>query len=176
MTDSANPTPPRAKGLRRLLLGAAFAATFVAGGLVMTAAPVVAMAMEHGEGMGPMSMMHDHAGMHAMAEAHIEKMLTALDATPDQKEKIKSILHRGFEQIAPMHEKFAAAHGDLHRILTAPTIDRAALEQIRAERMADFDQGSKVLAQTLADAAEVLSPEQRAKLGKMMAEHNHSKS
>jgi Spy/CpxP family protein refolding chaperone len=75
-----------------------------------------------------------------------------------------------------MHEKMAGAHGDLHRLLSAPTIDRAALEQLRSDRMADFDQASKVLVQTLADAADVLRPDQRAKLAAMMAEHQHPHS
>lgn len=173
--DAAKPSAPRAgmgAGLRRLLLGAAFAATFVAGGVVMSSTPAAAaltMAMEDA-GMGGM---HGHGHMHAMAQAHIEKMLTAVDATPDQKAGIKSILHKGFESVGPFHDKLASAHGDLHKLLTAPTIDRAALEQLRVARMADFDEASKVMVQTMADAAEVLSPEQRAKLASLMAEHHH---
>jgi protein CpxP len=166
-------------GLRGLLLGAAFAVTFVAGGLVMSSAPAAAFSMVMDQagmgemgGMGGMHGMHGHGGMHAMMEAHLDKMLTAVDATPDQKERIKAILHKGFESIGPMHEKMAAGHKELHRLLIAPTIDRAALEQLRASEMGDFDQASRVLVQTLADAAEVLRPEQRAKLGAMMAEHH----
>ena len=174
--DAAKPsTAPRAgmgAGLRRLLLGAAFAVTFVAGGVVMSSTPAAAaltMAMEDA-GMGGK---HGHGGMHAMAQAHIEKMLTAVDATPEQKAQIKSILHKGFESVGPLHGKLASVHGDLHRLLSAPTIDRAALEQLRVDRMADLDQASKVMVQTMADAAEVLRPEQRAKLATLMAEHHH---
>jgi Spy/CpxP family protein refolding chaperone len=182
MTDPIQPTAPRrlGAGLRGLLLGAAFAATFVAGGLVMSSAPAAAFTMAMDEaGMGGMHGMHGHARMHAMMQAHLDKMLTAIDATPDQKEKIKAILHKGFETIGPMHEKMAGGHAELHKLLTAPTIDRAALEQLRASEMADFDQASKVLVDTVADAAEVLRPEQRAKLGALMAEHqahHHDKS
>lgn len=176
MTDPINAapaTPARGlgAGLRRLLLGAAFAVTFVAGGLVMSGTPAAAltMAME----MGGMHGMHGHGDMHKMMEAHVDKMLTAVDATADQKTRIKEILHKGFESIAPLHEKLADTHRDLHQLITAPTIDRAALEQLRAARVGDLDQASKVMVQTLADAAEVLTPEQRAKLGKLMAEHQH---
>jgi Spy/CpxP family protein refolding chaperone len=124
-------------GPRGLLLGAAFAATFVAGGLVMSTAPAAAFSMVLDQaGMGGMHGMHGHAGMHAMMEAHLDKMLTAVDATPDQKEKIKAILHKGFESIGPMHEKLASGHAELHKLLVAPTIDRAALEQLRASEMA----------------------------------------
>ena len=170
MTDSNQPSPARPRvraGLRGLLLGAAFAATFAAGALAGTGLPALAlgMAMDHAGGM--------HGHMHGMAEAHVDKMLTEIGASADQKEKIKAIMHRGFEQVGPIHQKLESAHGDLHRILTAPTIDRAALEQLRAERVGDMDQASKVLVQTLADAAEVLTPEQRAKLAAHMAEHHH---
>ena len=170
--EEAKPTatsrPGARRGLRRLLLGAAFAVTFVAGGLVISGAPTAAlgMAMDHA-GMG------GHGGMHGMAQAHIEKMLTEVDATPEQKVRIKAILKTAFESIAPLHEKLEATHGDLHRILSAPVIDRATLEQLRAARVADLDQATKALVQALADAAEVLSPQQRAKLATLMAEHHH---
>ena len=45
------------------------------------------------------------------------------------------------------------------------TIDRAALEQLRAERLADAELISKSLVGALADMAEVLSPEQREAFG-----------
>lgn len=177
--DAATPSPRHrlGVGLRRLLLGAAFAVTFVAGGLVMSGPPASALAMAVEEagmgGMGAMHGMHGHGDMHAMAQAHIDKMLTAVDATPDQKERIKTILHKGFESIAPLHQKLAETHADLHRLMAAPTIDRAALEQLRAARVADLDQASKTMVDTFADAAEVLRPEQRAKLAALMSEHKH---
>jgi Spy/CpxP family protein refolding chaperone len=175
MIDPIAPDSRPGKGARRVLLGVALAAAFVAGGLTMPVATAAAFGMAMDQtGMGAMGPMHGH--MHQMAEAHIDKMLAAVDATPDQKTRIKEILHRGMASIGPMHEKLAGAHGDLHRLLAAPTIDRAALEQLRSDRMADFDQASKVLVQTLADAADVLRPDQRAKLATMMAEHQHSHS
>jgi protein CpxP len=178
MTDPINggdakavsPSRPRlGVGLCRLLMGGAFALTFVAGGLAMSGTPAAAlgMAMDHA------GMMAGHAGMHAMMQAHIEKMLTEVGATPDQRSRINTILKTAMVSIAPVHDKLAAAHGDLHRLLTAPTIDRGALEQLRAARMADFDEISKTLVQSLADAAEVLSPEQRARLATLMARQPH---
>jgi Spy/CpxP family protein refolding chaperone len=71
-----------------------------------------------------------------------------------------------------VHERLAATHGQIHRLLAAPTVDRAALEQLRAARMADMDQASKVLVQAMADAADVLDARQREKLGTMMAQHH----
>jgi Spy/CpxP family protein refolding chaperone len=48
--------------------------------------------------------------------------------------------------------------------LTAPTIDRTAIERLRAEQIALADTASKRIAQALADATEVLNPEQRRKI------------
>ncbi|HEY5072624.1 MAG TPA: Spy/CpxP family protein refolding chaperone [Caulobacteraceae bacterium] len=166
--DSA-PAAPKPRrlgvGLRRVALGAAFAATFFAGGLVMSgpSAAALGMAMDHA-GMGA------HGGMHAMAGAHIEKMLTQVGATPDQKARIETILHTAFASMAPMHAKMADTHRDLARLLTAPVIDRGALEELRASRLADFDRASRAIVGGMADAAEVLTPEQRARLAAAMAE------
>jgi Spy/CpxP family protein refolding chaperone len=163
---------------RRLFLGVAFAATFAAGGLVLpTAASAMqdAMANEMMDGhMGGHMGMAGHGHMHAMMHAHIAHMLEVAGATPEQKAKIHQIMMGAMQSLGPPHHKLAGTHQELHAILTAPTIDRAALERLRAERMADADQASRVVVQALADAAEVLTPEQRAKLATAMAEHQHA--
>jgi protein CpxP len=152
-------------GARRVLLGAAFAATFVTGGLTGSGAIAWAADMAQSHAMG-------HGDMHAMMGAHIDEMLAKLDATPEQSSRIHAILKDAMTGMGPVHERLAGAHGEIHRLLTAPTIDRGALEQLRAARIADLDQASKVLVKAMADAAEVLSPAQRAKLGTMMAQHH----
>ena len=167
--DAPKPAAPRRAGglLRRLLLGAAFAATFVAGGLIMSGAPASALTLAMEDGMG------GHGGMHAMARAHFEKLLTQVDATPEQKARIDAIVKTAFQSMAPLHQRMEATHRDLHQLLAAPTLDRAALENLRAARMADLDQASKTLVQAMADAAEVLTPEQRAKMASLMAAQHH---
>ena len=165
LTSDANPNRTTTSPLaRRLLVGAAFAVTFVAGGLVFTGAVAGAadMAMAHGGG---------HAGMHAMMAGHIDKMLAEVDATPDQKARIHAILTTAMQSMGPLHQRMEGTHGELHRLLAAPVIDRAALEQLRAARIADIDQASKALVSALADAADVLTPEQRAKIASHMAAH-----
>jgi Spy/CpxP family protein refolding chaperone len=147
------------------LLGAALAATFVAGGLTGSGAIAWAADMAQSHAMG-------HGDMHAMMGAHIDGMLAKLDVTPEQSSRIHAILKDAMTAMGPVHQRLAGAHGEIHRLLAAPTVDRGALEQLRAARMADIDQASKVMVQAMADAAEVLTPAQRAKLGTMMAEHH----
>jgi len=53
-------------------------------------------------------------------------------------------------------------------LLAAPTIDRAALEQVRVAQMQSADARSRRTLQAMADAAEVLTPEQRAKAAERM--------
>lgn len=156
-------------GARRLLLAGAFAGSFLAGGFVMSGAGAWAAdtAMSHAMGHGG-----GHGGMHAMMGAHLDEMLAKVDATPDQKTRIHGIMKDAMAAMGPVHERLAATHGEIHRLLAAPTVDRAALEQLRAARMADIDQASKVLVRAMADAADVLDARQREKLGTMMAQHH----
>jgi protein CpxP len=49
-------------------------------------------------------------------------------------------------------------------LLTQPKIDRVAIGAFRAEQMALADAASKRFAEALADAAEVLTSEQRLKI------------
>ena len=161
--------PTLGAGARRLLLAGAFAASFLAGGFVMSGAGAMAadMAMGHAMGHGA-----GHGGMHAMMGAHLDEMLAKVDATADQKTRIHAIMKDAMAAMGPVHERLASTHGEIHRLLAAPTVDRAALEQLRAARIADLDQASKVLVQAMADAADVLNAGQREKLGTMMAQHH----
>jgi protein CpxP len=48
--------------------------------------------------------------------------------------------------------------------LTAPSIDRSAIERLRAEQIGLMETASKRIAQAVADASEVLNPDQRRKV------------
>jgi Spy/CpxP family protein refolding chaperone len=166
MTDPINGQTTNTSGgpRRRWLAGVALATAFVAGGLTL---PFIA-ARAQDAGMHAMMGGPDHAGMHAMAMAHLEQMLDKVGATPEQKSKIETILHTGFASMAGIHAEMQQAHARLHALITAPTIDRAALEQLRAAEIAQIDQASRKMVKAMADAAEVLTPEQRAKAAAMI--------
>jgi Spy/CpxP family protein refolding chaperone len=86
-----------------------------------------------------------------------------LDATPEQQEKLRTIAKGAVKDLLPMREKAKAAHARVTELLTQPKIDRAAIESFRAEHLGLADAASKRFAQAVADAAEVLTPEQRQK-------------
>ena len=98
-------------------------------------------------------------------EAHIERMVKhvaiEIDATQEQQEKITALATAVAKDLKPAHDRMRATGKELHDLLLADTIDRTALEQLRAERLADAEGISKNLVSALADVAEVLSPEQR---------------
>jgi Spy/CpxP family protein refolding chaperone len=60
------------------------------------------------------------------------------------------------------------ARRQARQLLTAPTVDRPALEALRAAQLAEADAASRRMVQAIADAAEVLTPEQRAKLAQRL--------
>ena len=91
-------------------------------------------------------------------------MAIELDATADQQVKVANILKAAVADLRPLHEKAHATRTQAITLLTAPTIDRTAIERLRAEQIALADTASKRIAQALADASEVLNPEQRKKV------------
>jgi periplasmic protein CpxP/Spy len=91
-------------------------------------------------------------------------MAIELDATAEQQAKLATIAKAAVADLRPLQEKARAARAQAVTLLTAPTIDRSAIERLRAENIGLAETASKRIVQALADAAEVLSPEQRRKV------------
>jgi Spy/CpxP family protein refolding chaperone len=56
-------------------------------------------------------------------------------------------------------------------LLKAKEIDKAAIEQLRVEQLKTMDEVSKHMTQTILAVADLLTPEQRAKLAENMSKH-----
>ena len=99
-----------------------------------------------------------------MAERGLERMMDVVGATPEQAEKLRTIFSKTRDELRPLQAELRDSRSDVAKLLGAETIDRAAAEKMRAERFAQLDQASQKLTNAILDAAEVLTPEQRARL------------
>jgi periplasmic protein CpxP/Spy len=122
----------------------------------------------------PVHFMGGHDFDPAQAEERADRMVRHLaievDATNEQTDKLRAIMKATVKDLVPLHEKIKSARERARELLTAPTIDRAAIEQLRSEQMANLDAGSRRIAQGLADSADALSVEQRRKLEEKLDE------
>jgi protein CpxP len=112
-----------------------------------------------------------NGAIEAIIDAHADRMIRHLaieiDATTEQQDKLRTIVQAAVKDLLPVREKFLAARTTARDLLTAQTIDRAAIEKLRADQIALHDATSKRLVQAVADAADVLNPEQRRKVSDM---------
>jgi|ERR1043166_831189 Spy/CpxP family protein refolding chaperone len=172
-TANSPPTdqrPPRCRGRARgwffillLLLAAGLTGAFAH------------RAYSQGFGFGPPPM---HGGLFgpidpARAEDRADRMVRHLaveiDATADQQEKLRAIVKSTVRDLLAMREKGQGFRDRARDLLTAATIDKTAIESLRAEQMALADEASKRVSQALTDTATVLTAEQRRKIADHLA-------
>jgi Spy/CpxP family protein refolding chaperone len=115
----------------------------------------------HGGDRGQM----DPAQINKMIERGVKHLAVDIDATPDQTAKLVQIATSAATDLRPLRDQLRDARKQGRDLLSAPTLDRGQIETFRAQQMALMDQISKRVAQAVGDAAEVLTPEQRAKVG-----------
>jgi Spy/CpxP family protein refolding chaperone len=107
-----------------------------------------------------------------LTPGRIERMVNrlgwAVDASSEQKQKLRDVAQRMADDLRPLREKRREARRQMRDILTAQTVDRSKLEALRADSIKLADQASQRVTTALADAAEVLTPEQRADLARRL--------
>jgi Spy/CpxP family protein refolding chaperone len=103
---------------------------------------------------------------------HMQAMLTKIGASDAQKSQIEGLLKPAFEEMKAAHEAHSAAFEQFHEAITAPSIDREKIESLRAEQLKSLDEASKRMVTAITDAAEVLSPDQRAALAAEVRKHH----
>jgi len=149
----------------------------IVGGLVIIALAAVAgfaggLAGKSFASGGPGAFMGGSADP-AKAQRHIERMIghvaAEVDATPEQRQKLDAIAKAAASDLLALRGSVVQARARGIDLLAAPVVDRAAVEALRAQHIALADAASKRLAQALADAADVLTVEQR----KLLAERAH---
>jgi Spy/CpxP family protein refolding chaperone len=112
-----------------------------------------------------------HGGMHGGPEQmghRLDNMLDGLNATDAQRAQIKQIAQAAEADIKAQREAGRALHDKQMQVFTAANVDAAAAESVRAQMSAQHDQISRRMNQAMLDAAKVLTPEQRVKLGERL--------
>jgi len=173
MTTDSTPLPtpkptaasgdaPRSRLRRWGLLGVAAAAVATVGAAAFTHRPAFA----HGSGFGGRGWhgSMDPEALSRRIDAMTGWVLADIDATPEQKDRVASVIKGAANDLRPLRELHMQARKESLQLLAAPTIDRARLEKLRLDQMQLGETASRRMLQAMMDAAEVLNPEQRAKL------------
>ena len=114
----------------------------------------------------------------AKLDEHLDRMLKHLyvevDATDAQKQRLGPIVKAATRDLLPMRDRMRDARRQAVTLLSQPSIDRTALESLRASQLQLAEQASKRFTQALADVADVLTPEQRKQLAERVGRwHGH---
>jgi protein CpxP len=146
---------------------------------ILASAGAMATASAAYAGGGDMFAHHGHGSHQPMDAAamdkHIDKLVERVlgDGTPAQKAQLATIARSAMNDAHQLHAQMRQAHQRMHALLMAPVVDRAALEQLRLEQVQQVDAVSKRIVAALADAAELLTPAQRAKLADHLGRRMH---
>lgn len=169
---SSNPSQPAPASKRRAgkwaLAAVLIAATLGVTGIFASQAFSAGPMFGHWHGGGGFMRGGSPAQIGDRADRMVRHLAIEVDATAEQQERLRTIVRSAVNDLLPTREKFLAARQQGRDLLTQPNINRAEIERLRAEQVALADSVSKRLTQALADAAEVLTPEQRRKLNDML--------
>ena len=151
---------------RRRFFWRAATATVIAG----LATGIGARAFAHGGGFcgwqcgGPMGGALDPATLDAHLDRALKHLYVEIDATDAQKQQLAPIVKDAALDLVPLRAKLHDGRRQAVDLLSQPSIDRAALETLRADQLTLAEQASQRLTRALADVADVLMPEQRKRL------------
>ena len=171
MSDQHSPAPetPTTPPARRRR-GWLFVTTIALAAALTGAVASSAISQHRWRGPGFMSEAFDPARVEDHADRAVRHLAIEIDATNEQQEKLRAIVKGALKDLLPMREKTLSFRQRGRTLLTQPTIDRAAIEALRTEQIALADAASKRVAQAIADAAEVLTPDQRRKIDDRITE------
>ena len=149
--DHAAKTTGRRRRPRWILMSIAGALVLVVGGMTWSAVAYSGKSW-HGD------------KFERFVEWKIDDMLDEVDASDDQRERVRAIATAAIADMGEFHDFKRAGREAFVDALTQETVDREALEALRQSKLEAADRASGRLLTALADAAEVLTPAQRAAL------------
>ena len=150
---------------RRAWRQSAVALVLIGGGFALGAASVATAHGDMMEGGGMGGWHHHHHGPRiGMIQHMIHGALDNVGATTAQEDKVHDIIAKASTDLDKDGDGKDGMKKQVLELMKAPTLDRAAFDKLRADKVAAMDAKSKTIENALFEAASQLSPEQRAKL------------
>ena len=160
MEEQSTAVPPARRGRR---IKAVLFVTLVALSAGVVGSLITTRALGYGPGPWRAGSLTP-AQVEQRVDRAIKHLAIEADATAEQQAKLAAIANAATKDLLPLREKHVANRRQALGLLTAPAIDRAAIEQFRVEQMQLAEAASKRVAQAITDAGEVLTADQRLKL------------
>lgn len=115
---------------------------------------------------GPRAESAEEAREHAGRMA--DRVLDRVDATDAQRDQIDAVLDEAVPRLYAVHQDGRDLREEGRELLVAETVDAQAVEGVRKDAVALFDEGSKVMADAMVRIGNVLTVEQRRDLADAM--------
>ena len=117
---------------------------------------------------GPGADMMMFSGQPRQVARMVDNLLDGLSATDAQRAQIRQIAMGAAADIKTQRDSARGLREKGMQIFTAPTVDAVAAEAVRQQMSAQHDMTSKRYLKAMLDVSNVLTPEQRAKVGDRM--------
>jgi Spy/CpxP family protein refolding chaperone len=150
----------RFEGHSRYVRSSWFGRKWFRRGLLLLVLPIGAVAC-HGRGHH-----HDNlteAELKERAADHVDDALDWLDGTDTQKQQVKQVVDTTIPDMMSFREEQRALRTEFQKELKAPTVNAAALEDLRVRFMKLADAATARGLRAFTDIARVLTPQQRQK-------------
>ncbi|HET8870875.1 MAG TPA: Spy/CpxP family protein refolding chaperone [Aquabacterium sp.] len=134
--------------------------------------PPPAMGMHGGPGMGMPD--GDVPMGPPMMGRGLDRMLSHLNATAQQKDQIHKITQAAEPEIKSLRDQARALHEEGLKLWSAPKLDPQAAEQLRQKMDAHHQKMSERMLKLMLDVGQVLTPEQRAQMAQDMQSHRRA--
>ncbi|MGD9847144.1 MAG: Spy/CpxP family protein refolding chaperone [Variibacter sp.] len=104
-------------------------------------------------------------------ERGVDRVLNSVEASSEQRKKVTAVVQKAADDLYALRAQHLDGRKQLREALSAPTIDHARVEELRAAQLKLADTASQRLTEALIAAAEVLTPAQRAELAQQVERH-----
>jgi periplasmic protein CpxP/Spy len=108
----------------------------------------------------------------AHVERRVDRVLSRLDAGPEQKGKVSAIAKSAVTDLAALGLTPWETRAKFLTLLRADKIEPEAFEELRAGQTAKWDAATKRMVQAVVEAASILTPEQRRELTEPLLRHD----